>query len=331
MSRTETDGGSSERASRLASFFELDAAKLRRCLAPGLSCENPAIRAHTIQNAAYLDQLCRDGHTVRVGRRFEPEGPAINFEHVGRNKATTFTGLCAAHDRSIFAPIETSPLDLENEEHLFLLAYRAALREAHATAEAGVKIQAAYQSRVEAGLDPKGQPSRAGLYATERLILAYETHLYKAQYDGALESRAFDALRHDVILIHDAAPSIGASAMFSLDHVPVGDSVARVCLTVLPLSGKCTGIVFSYLAAEATAARAALSRILDATGSHQLYEISRELLHSCENFVIAPSLFDTWSHSKRERILKYFKATLFRNDRTWEHRDLFLFWPSDGV
>lgn len=308
-------------------FFRLDKAKLVRCFAPGMACDEVAIRAHSIQNAKRLELLSRDGHVIKFTRRFKPEGPTIDFGPVGRNQATTFTGLCAEHDKTLFAPIETDALDIASPQHLFLLAYRAVLRELHASCEAAAKIQASYQSRVRAGVDPKGQPSPAGMYAVERMVIAYETQLYKSRYDKLLGEGNFEDLKHDVIHIQ-APPSIGASAMFSLDHVPVLDDVARVCLTVLPMSSTSTVAVFSYVETDAPHARAALSRILGSSGWHQLYEISREVLHSCENFVISPDLFDSWEPNKRARMRDFFRSTLFRNDRSVEHQDLFLFWPN---
>lgn len=313
------------------SFFRLDKTKLVRCFAPGMACDKPAIRAHSIQNAKRLELLSRDGHVVKFTRRIEPEGSSIDFAPVGRNQATTFTGLCADHDRTLFAPIETESLDVSNPQHLFLLAYRAVLMELQASCEAATKIQLSYQARVSAGLDSKNKPSPAGMYAARRMMLAYETHLYKSRYDALLETGVFEQMKHDLVHVDGAPPSIGASAMFSLDHVLVQDDVARVSLTILPLSTSSTVIVFSYLEHEAAYARAALSQILESSGSHQLYEMSREVLHSCENFVVSPDLFDSWSSMKRERMKDFFHHTLFKHDKSVEHEDLFLFWPSYGA
>jgi hypothetical protein len=72
---------------------------------------------------------------------------------VGRNFATTFEGFCSNHDAILFRPIETQIFDLANDEQLFLYAYRAIVRELHASMEAAIKLQFGYQGRVEAGLD----------------------------------------------------------------------------------------------------------------------------------------------------------------------------------
>src|SRR5688572_1590589 len=137
-----------------ASFLRIDKAQFSRCLEPSLQCSERAIRAHSVQNSGVLDQLARDGHVVRFVRSVSlDEGPKIQFGLVGRNQATTFLGLCGRHDGLIFAPIEKGELALENEEHLFLLAYRAAYRELHATMEGAAKAQDGYLERVERGLD----------------------------------------------------------------------------------------------------------------------------------------------------------------------------------
>ena len=56
------------------------------------------------------------------------------FKSVGRNDATTFTGLCSEHDRRMFEPIDKATINVLDEEHLFLFAYRSVLRELHADA-----------------------------------------------------------------------------------------------------------------------------------------------------------------------------------------------------
>ena len=83
------------------------------CMCPWEECERKAIRAHSVQNSRVLDQLQRNGHVVmpRLHTTFSTV-PEFKFAEVGRNKATTFTGLCAAHDAKLFAPIETEPFDV---------------------------------------------------------------------------------------------------------------------------------------------------------------------------------------------------------------------------
>jgi hypothetical protein len=137
-----------------------------RCL-HGL-CQEPAIRAHSIQNSRVLDLIAADGHVVTpIMTAAIDTGPRIDFKRVGRNHASTFTGLCATHDHEIFRPIEVSEIDPGKREHLFLLAYRAAYRELHSTMEGAFRLQHSYLERVERGLDPKDEPCEAGIGALQ--------------------------------------------------------------------------------------------------------------------------------------------------------------------
>src|SRR5580658_6448922 len=140
-------------------LFSSLSAGINRCLEPSESCTNPAIRAHSVQNAAVMDLLHRAGHVKALTHdRHNAESFALIWRDVGRNLATTFEGFCSTHDSSLFAPIDTSPLDLSDREQLFLYAYRAVARELLTSMEAAVKIQSMYQQRVEAGIDKGNEP-----------------------------------------------------------------------------------------------------------------------------------------------------------------------------
>jgi hypothetical protein len=98
-----------------------------------------------VQNARILDSLEVDGHLIALEVNIDAQsGPQLTFERVGRNRATTFTGLCAEHDSALFAPIDTAPPDLESPQHRFLFAYRAALYESHATLAVAQQMQVAH-------------------------------------------------------------------------------------------------------------------------------------------------------------------------------------------
>jgi len=307
-------------------FFERQKQEFNRCLSPGMTCEGKAIRAHSIQNSTVLDLLCRDGHVKALTKRVNWElGPQISFEDVGRNKASTFTGFCAQHDADIFRPIDTAPLDVADPEQLFLLAYRAVAREAQASYDAACKIQSAYQKRVEHGLDDPNAPSPAGMLATQQMIRAYMLYRYKIQYDFALHVKKFEAVRHRIFTLTVARPTIAVSALFSLDNVQVNDEWVDVAMTIIPLASTQTVAIFSYVPDHEAVVTTELQRLFLAQGHYQKYELSKLILNYCENFVIAPDHFDTWSNEKVEAIRAYFLATLTKGNMAFEEERLYLF------
>jgi hypothetical protein len=118
-----------------------------------------------------------NGHVImpRLEASFKRR-PKTVFRRIGRNQATTFTGLCGTHDQQIFERVDTVPIALSSREQLFLLAYRAALQESHATRKAAVDTQTAFLAGAEKGLYSKEEPTRAGLHATKHLMLAFITY-----------------------------------------------------------------------------------------------------------------------------------------------------------
>lgn len=307
-------------------LFDLRAAQFGRCFAPPGLCPNPPIRAHSIQNARSMELLATNGHVIAPTLRLKmPHPPIIDFTLVGRNEASTFLGLCGTHDQSLFAAIEKKPINIHDSKHLFLLAYRATYFEVHATCAAAWTLQMAYQKRVELGYDPKDEPSKAGMLAGERIADAYDTFRYKELLDSVLTRQSYSDVQHDVF-VHDVKrPTVAACVLFTFDDLWNGDDVVRVCLNILPLEQTRTAVVFSYVKHDAGLARAELSAVLHAQGTSQLYEVSRRLLNYSENFVLAPDYVASWSASKREVILKYFRRTAVYSDLAFEHQDLHLF------
>lgn len=316
----------SKRNEFVKAMFDMRATELGQCFAPPFPCPHPPIRAHSIQNARVLDLLAQDGHLIAPSIRLQASRPPdIDFKPIGRHKgATTFRGLCSVHDRELFAAIETKLIDVTNPEHLFLLAYRAAYFEVHATCAAAWTLQMAYQKRVEFGYDPKGEPSEAGMLAVERIAVAYDTFRYKEFLDAVAASRSFHELQHDVFVHEVTRPTVAACVLFSLDELWDGD-VVHVCLNIFPLEKTRTAIVFSYINNDAALARAELTTVLHSKGTSQLYEVSRRVLNHSQNFVLAPDYVSAWPASKREVVLQYFRRTALYNDLAFEHQDLYLF------
>jgi hypothetical protein len=73
------------------------------CFAQDGNCSEKIIRAHSVQNAVILEQLCINNHVYVV--RLQRSGRA-GFVLEGRNKTLTYTGFCTFHDHSIFDNID---------------------------------------------------------------------------------------------------------------------------------------------------------------------------------------------------------------------------------
>jgi hypothetical protein len=310
----------------LGRFFKTHNSRFSKCLAPGMNCDKEAIRAHSIQNSGVIDLIAVDGHVLAFRPSFSSEGPEIEFKLVGRNHASTFTGLCNEHDTKLFIPLDTKPLDVKDREQLFLLAYRSVTRELHAVMEGAIKIQSGYMSRVERGIDPADDLSPAGMFATQHLMNSYLTYQYRAEnYDKPFISGNFDAIEHDVLLLGNQLPVVAVSSLFSLDHIEVADDVARVVLNVIPMASDRTLVVFSYTPEDRRAAKPALDRVLTSQGAYQKYELSRLILSRVENVLLSPAHFNAWDQEKARRIKEAFAGTIMNQSEVPDHPAMMLF------
>jgi hypothetical protein len=289
------------------------------CLWPFSKCTLPAIRAHSIQNGRVLDALCADGHVVMPKLNATPkQSPVVTFRKVGRNDASTFTGLCALHDQELFRPIDVAPVDVKSPHHLFLLAYRALFKEVHASRKAAVDIQTGYVRGAEQGLWPRGQPSPAGMLAVERMAVAYYLHRVQQEFDQAFAMANWRRLDHQVLTLN-VGPTLAVSSMFSTGtYSEVLDDDAYVYLNVLPIKDQ-TVAIFSFLADQRTEAETAYSDVWAATDEHQRWLLSKLVLRKCENLVLAPLLFDTFSAGQRDIIHTYYQRNIL--DQTFELDD----------
>jgi hypothetical protein len=286
-------------------IFALQKVSVNRCLEPSETCEGPAIRAHSIQNSVILDQFCFNGHVIMPRSKMRSTGPDVSFGTVGRNEATTFTGLCGTHDQAIFAPVDIAPIDVRNNEHLFLLAYRSVLRELHASMTAAVKTQHGVQERIELGLVRGDVPSRDELIAVDHMVNSYNSYEYKRKYDLAFSEKKFGRIQHVQFFEPDRSPSSAVSALFSLDHIMVGDDVARVALNVFP-STHGAMIIFSFLREHALQIRPFMRPFKKVWNDRLLEMVSVPILNWCENFVILPN---SWSKGTKERWSRSFPST----------------------
>ena len=307
--------------------FELQKLSAQRCLEPSEACFLAPIRAHSIQNAAILEQLSSDGHVI-MPKLTTPSGGkiAVSFKSIGRNQATTFTGLCSKHDQAIFAPIDKGPINACNDEHLFLLVYRSVLRELHAALSGAIKIQLGFQEQVEMGLVRGDVPTRDGLRAVEHLANAYDSYLYKREYDTAYSERDFGRIEHVRRFEQGWLPTLAVSALFSLDSIRVGDDVARVGLNVYPSEDGVT-VVFSFLRNHAQHIRRFLAPFQAASGDRLLEMVSVRVLNSCENFVIAPRFWSGLDNSKKTAISDFYASTLLTDSDDFHNQRLMLFTP----
>ena len=252
-----------------------------------------------------------------------PPPAEVSFERVGKGKATTFSGLCAQHDNDIFRPIDDKLPDIENEAHLFLLVYRAVLRECHAKLQNAIRFELTYQKRIEAGLSSDTEPDDYGMFVVGHLCNAFEFYEYKRRFDHDYLARDASQQKHHVLLLRNQQPSIAVSSVFSLDNVDAPET-PRVVLSIFPMATD-VAVIFSAIPQDAPFVDMYLQPIMTSRSYLQKYLLSQLVLQSCENFVIDPRYYQSMSLDRRAAICQFFVDTAFRNVSDYENRAVYLF------
>lgn len=305
-------------------FFKIHGISSDRCHEPMEKCDGTAIRAHSIPSGTVLSRLARDGHVVMPQMKLKVPPPAeVEFRHISINNATTFTGLCAQHDNDMFRPIDDKLPDLADPSHLFLLAYRAVLREYHVVLQNALQCQSTYLKRVEVGLSPGTEPCKFGMLATAHLCNAFSCYEYKRYFDRAYLAADWSQLQHRIVVLRNQAPTIAVSSMFSLDNVDAPE-LPRATLSVFPAQSD-VAVVFSAIRSDSPFVDTYLERLLANDSYFQRYLISKTILQHCDNFVIDPRYFDSMPRDRKEAISRFFTDTILENAPTSDDERLYLF------
>lgn len=296
------------------------------CFYPKEKCETNGINAHSIQNSKVFDLLESKNHLVGINTRVgENHKPILDYdENISRNYASTFKGLCQRHDSELFSIIDNYEIDINRLDQLFLITYRSILKELHAVINNMNMFQGLYQKMLELNLTENNSNSKAGRTATEAIMIAYETNVYKEDCDAALINEEWSFFDYEAIIINNVNPTVACSQLFSIDSIKFEDNVLRIVLNVFPINKNQTLVLFSFRKQESVLARNYLNQCLNGKSQFQRYEISKMIIRNCENFYIAPKFFQSWSPNKKEKVLKYFKESLLQ-DLDKNDKEFYLF------
>jgi hypothetical protein len=132
------------------SKFKYDS-KIKECFSLELGNCTPKIKsAHSLQKNGVLNILEFIINKNKVVYSFlHPKLIGFmtwyGFEPLGKNDCSTFHGFCDFHDSALFSPIENNEINIDSDEHCFLLCYRAFAKEYHAK----IEVTKGFQTNIE--------------------------------------------------------------------------------------------------------------------------------------------------------------------------------------
>lgn len=269
---------------------------LKNCLFPGCSVENQNIMAHSISKR-FLNRLA-DNNKVYIWNH-NLGGKEITL--VPCKKATTFPGVCSAHDQH-FSLIDKQDIDISNpdKKYLFLLTYRALLKEIYIKEKLWEKIQ---NKKISADVRIWSQKSSLD-----------NLRKYKEIIDKMYIDKDWNGIFTKIIPLR-TAPTIAVSSLFSLDDdKPL--ALGQATVSVLPHNADTTICIFSATTNQKIALIEYLNRNICATKTREfLRRLSLTLLRDNENFVLSPKFWNRLPQYQQDLITNFVSKTLFQGSR----------------
>ncbi len=314
-------------------IFKSYTLKTTKCLSPEGTCTEEVIDSHSIQDKRILEQLAKDYHVIQIQfdksciskSTFEnPVPPACTYESISVHKATVFNGLCLKDDTAIFLPIDTQELNMDNPEHVFLLTYRSVLKELVTRNRAAAMSYSVYIAKVNTGEISEYLPTEEMILSMTLYKQAYDFSKYKKQLDSNYLSKAYDNIAWRYLIL-DNAPTFATASIFRPVEIEYNQAdSALICVNIFPYNNQ-VYVLFSCRTMHESVMNAYTDHIFSASGECQKYLISKLVLRYCENTVISPDYFNSWSDSKKNTISEFFHCTVNSQHIEYDSPALYLF------
>lgn len=303
-------------------FVKAQKVEQSKCLHPAMDCEERPIRAHSIQNARILDLIQTEDHVIMPGYNLKNGELKLEFKTVGRNGASTFSGLCSKHDTELFKTIDTELFDDDNCVHRSQLAYRSVMHEFCTELDSAARANAMHYElcKVENNDPDKTETIYLHLWK-EWMVKSQRVYRYRRRhFDGPMENGKGPSLRHLVITMDKQAPVLACSSLFSTGFTSDDDIVGPI-LNVVPVSTEKTVAVLSCPTEQWTEIRRSLSNVFDADETTLKHELAKLILENVENFALSPAHYAKWSDDRKTRVLREVE----KSNGLEDHPDLNIF------
>lgn len=277
--------------------------RIKECIHPDKKhCSERVIGAHSIQNNRILTKISDNGYVYMPCPKPEIQ-PGLQYKY-GRREATTFTGFCGFHDKTVFQPIEDCDFT-GTDEQIFLHIYRAFALEYHKKKEATRMSQVIFAQKPSLA-NRKGflKDGKTGFQAA---VSDYEDD--KKIFDQAILKKEYDVLTC-FVWTFDGFSNFAATG----GETPSDDFNGNVIqnlrdfsiparhmyISVFPENDK-TYAIIAWLKRDDMLFAPLKHKILSFNEEERKIFINNTIVFSCENIVIKPSAWEVWPDGIKER------------------------------
>lgn len=294
---------------KISEFNKLYQTKV--CLAPHEDHEGPIVSAHTLSLEAFLRPISREGRVYAIQKNLtnDPKKFPLTLELQGLRDVSVFNGFCRTHDRELFSCIETRPFEF-NQEQLFMLAYRAVVRESYFKRKQHESFPSLEQIAAMQGIKEEIQLTElAEKYLSAILEGAAEIENLKKKLDdlliakdwGLLVTRALIFPKPPVVVASFAVqPSVDMNGKRLQNMWDSTSELSHMMVSIIPLNTG-SAAIFSWL----DSANSAPSRFFDsiALSKAPTTAIIHTALDLSENIAVSPEWYESLKPLTREYVM----------------------------
>ncbi|WP_435979589.1 YecA family protein [Psychrobacter sp. DM4] len=300
--------------------FEQNISKREACYAPKnlLSNCNNIIKSHTVSKSSGLSDIAdNSNHVLGLKQNlinFQKNKDSLRFEKIGINKASTFKGFCARHDKLLFACFEDKPF-IGTKEQCMALTYRSVAKEIYA------KENALETTKLMKNMDRGASLifqiiKQQDLYYYELGLETSANELYKikSSLDAELLDSSDNYYSFLVIEYSNPLPFVVSSITnpthdFKDEHLQdIADLetiLDYLIFNVFASSGK-GFVVFSWLK-KAEVINKFINSLLEIDKKDMFSYLVNFFFSSAENTFISPDWWNTLSTEQQQKIEALFK------------------------
>jgi len=273
-------------------------------------CTGRIVKAHTVSKSASLKSISRDSHVYGLNLSFaslDREQGRLVPELIGINKASTFTGFCDFHDKSLFSDFENKPF-IASAKQVFLVGYRALARELYN------KLSQSQTSKFYKDMDRGRSEEFQFSLQSFSLLHSVGVHVgvrdieyHKDNFDRVLVSDDFDRVRACVFEFKEVIPIACSGSFYPefdfkgrrlQDFSDLQNNLDHICFSVFSSDDR-SFMVFTWLEDSDKTCISFISSLLDVSEDRIFSALIQFACAVFENIFFSPQWWESLSDDKR--------------------------------
>ena len=284
-------------------------ARIKQCLHPNHNeCDGKIIKAHALQNNRILNKIAENGMLVTLdGTQFHMFQVA---DFKGRKSATTFTGFCSYHDKTLFQDIEDNPFS-GTAKQVFLFTYRTMAWHYHKKQEQTNAARIQFEKMRSQGYDMSVSSDFLD-YVTGLQLGLQDNQKEKNIFDQALLAENYDSISYYIWEIPYEI-NFAISMMYELEYDIEGNrindllhskDVYSIYLNIFPSENK-SYCIWSWLKINDSKFTKFAKQFEGLQVSDRENYLNNNLFRWSDSIVISPRLWNKWGDGIQQGLLAH--------------------------